>query len=231
MSSPAVRIGIETSQRSGSIALFANGEVRRADLEDGRRHASDLLPALDRLCKEAQVPTGRELSIDGIAVGVGPGSYTGLRVGIAFALGLLRGARCTRALAVPSGEVLAWSELEVGESATLLLDARQGELYFARYEREAEDVRVLHPPSVIELSDWKAQLPDKERIFGDASVARAAGFDAATEERLAVCPARADALLELAALRWERGVETPFNELEPLYLRPFGNPNFGKKSR
>ena len=103
-------IGVETSSRRGSVAIQWNRRVSVADLEGQRAHATDLLPQLDRLLREHRVdgvvPSARDASA--IAVGIGPGSYTGTRIGIATALGLAR-ASGARLIGAGYGKAWRWS--------------------------------------------------------------------------------------------------------------------------
>src|SRR5262245_14853132 len=105
-------------------------------LDKDRSHASDLIPALDRMLKEIRA---RPSQIGAVLVGTGPGSYTGLRVGIAIALGLSHAAGAA-IRGVCSFETLAWAETKPGEECVVLLDARQDELYLARYRRTKDEV-------------------------------------------------------------------------------------------
>jgi len=211
-----IRLALETSTRSPSLALESGGSFLERALSAERPHASDLLPALAELLGELGA-SPRDLGA--VFVGTGPGSYTGLRVGIATALGLARGAGAAL-FGVPSGETLAWAELEPGEEAAIVLDARGGELYFARYGRTPEGVTVLHAPCVLAAGDLGLLLPSGSRVFADAEAARAAGL-----ERLAlhIEPAvpRAGALLALGSRRLAaEGAQDPA-QIEPLYLRAF----------
>jgi tRNA threonylcarbamoyl adenosine modification protein YeaZ len=139
-------VGIETSTRRGSLALWAGHEVLEAELAEGRSHAADLLPELANLFRRAGIePLAGSRALGAIVVGTGPGSYTGLRVGIATALGLAR-ASGARVLGVPSIAALAWRELAPGEEGAILLDARANRLYFARYRRGERDLETLAPP-------------------------------------------------------------------------------------
>jgi tRNA threonylcarbamoyladenosine biosynthesis protein TsaB len=209
-------VAVETSTRSPSVAARDADRVVSETLAGDRPHASDLLPALDRLLRQL---ARRPDAIEVVIVGTGPGSYTGLRVGIASALGLARGSSA-RLVAVPSGEALAWAELEVGRRATMLLDARAGELYLARYERTQDDVRVLTAPCIVRPEELV--LAEGDAIFGEVGIERAARLDAATARRVRTdVQPRATATLELGLLRLQRRGESPAHELEPLYLRAF----------
>lgn len=214
-----LHVALETSDRRASVALRHGDEHRLHRLDPERAHASDCLAVLATWFEElARSP--REL--DAVLVGVGPGSYTGLRIGVATALGLARGAGCALR-GIPSGEALAWRELRPGEELVHLLDARQQEVYLARYGREDADVVVLEPPRVVPLAELGAHLPAAGGpILGDASALRLAGLEGLVDARFREAPpADAASLLELGERRLRRlGPQDPA-EVEPLYLRPF----------
>ncbi len=211
---------IETSRRSGSVALLVNGELHSRDLADARRHACDLVPALEELRREAGLPS--EPRFDAVAVGVGPGSYTGLRVGIASALGLARGCGA-QMIAIPSAEALVWCEARSGEELVVLLDARQREVYFTHLRREQAEVRTLVGPSVIAVDELAGRFPARVPIFADsAALGELLAPDDAARLRTDARP-HARGIAELAALRLSRGETTPLDAVQPLYLRPFGS--------
>lgn len=209
---------LEASTRPGTVAVHARGGVREAALEHERAHASDLLPALSGLAEGAGVD---RRALRAVAVGTGPGSFTGLRVATALGLSLAR-ASGAHVIGVPSGEALAYRELAVDEEAVLLLDARGGELYFAHYRRTADDVVALREPCVLRPRDLADALPPDLPILGEPGVARAAALSEGDRSRVRTDAApRASALLELALLRLERGGPHDPASVRPLYLRPF----------
>ncbi len=214
---------IETSSKRGSAAVRIGGCVRETLLAGERAHASDLLPQLDRIAREAGVERRLgTLVLDAVVVGTGPGSYTGLRVGMATALGL---ARATGAVlrGVPSVEALAFAELSVGEEGAIALDARAGRFYFARYRRTKDDVETLVAPSAVTAEELRRLLLRPGPILGDEAVGRAAELtdDALARLRTDVRP-RAGAALTLGLRRLETLGPDPVEELAPLYLRAFG---------
>lgn len=211
-------VALETSARAASVAVRRDERSVEIVLESGRAHASDLLPAVDRIVRELG---GSPDEIALVLVGTGPGSYTGLRVGIATALGLVRGCGA-RIRGVPSGETLCFGELEPGEEASVLLDARAGEIYLARYRRGIDDVEVLRAPCVLRPDEVRASLPNDGPIFADSGAVAAAGLPEEVRERLRLDVApRAAALLALGVVRDERGGPQDPREVQPLYLRPF----------
>lgn len=216
-------IAIETSTRVGSVAVRRGAETRRADLGESRAHASDLIPTIDRLVRELG-GTPSELAV--VLVGTGPGSYTGLRVGISTALGLAR-ASGARALGVPSGEVLAFGALDPGQTAYHLIDARSGGFYWARFRRTDLEVLVLDAPTVLSRDELAERLAEPIPILTDTATMTASGLahefapEIARRARTDVRP-DADALMSLGSARIERFGPQRLDEILPLYLRAFG---------
>lgn len=209
-------VALGTSARPASVAFARDGTRRSVVLENDRAHASDLLPTLAALVEELGA---RPSDIDAVLVGTGPGSYTGLRVGIATAAGLARGAGAVLR-GVPSGESLVHAELSPGEEAAVVLDARQGELYFAHYRRTADGVEVVRAPCVLRHDELRAALPEDVVLLCDASVVRSAGLEGRARLREDRVP-NAASLLELGLTRLrELGPQAP-QDVAPLYLRPF----------
>jgi len=79
-------LGIETSTETGSLALLEGGETRaRAEIDTHERHSARIIPILDRLLAEAGWTVDE---LEAVGAGLGPGSFTGIRVGLAVARGL-----------------------------------------------------------------------------------------------------------------------------------------------
>ncbi|HTF91385.1 MAG TPA: tRNA (adenosine(37)-N6)-threonylcarbamoyltransferase complex dimerization subunit type 1 TsaB [Planctomycetota bacterium] len=211
----------ETSTRSPSVALAIEGEILEERLSGARPHASDLLPALDRLLSKSGHGVG-ELGL--IVVGTGPGSFTGLRVAVATALGLARGTGAAL-FGLPSWEALCWRELEPGAEAAVVQDARGGSLYFAHYRREVDGVLALRAPCLIQPSELEALVPTRLRLFAESGIEQLAQRSPDALAQLSVDRSPyASALLELGLLRHRlEGPHTPA-QLEPLYLRAFASP-------
>jgi tRNA threonylcarbamoyladenosine biosynthesis protein TsaB len=206
-------IGIETSTLRGSVALAeSDGPVAAASHEQPNAHAEAILPLLERVLAEAGWPKS---SIDRIAVGVGPGSFTGLRVGIALAqgiaLGLGRpivgvGSLCAMARAVPAS---------VAGHRVALLDARRGEVFAAAY---AEDGAELAAAAALPRETALAKLA--RRVAGPrVLVGRVARELAGAESPFASEPT------DLPHATWTAliGAElVPGAAAEPLYIRDAG---------
>lgn len=211
-------IALETSTRPPSIAVRVGEDQAFRRLEENRRNASDLLPVLAEMLDQlGSAPPYIEV----IVVGTGPGSYTGLRVGIATALGLAR-ATGAALIGVPSVEALAQAGLQVDEEGAVLLDARSHQLYFAHYRRTQSGLTTVVSPTVTTAGGLADLLPGHLAILGDAGVAEAAELDESQRARLRTEYApEASTLLELGLGRLERDGPMQPAEIQPLYLRPF----------
>jgi tRNA threonylcarbamoyladenosine biosynthesis protein TsaB len=137
-----VILAIETSGERPGLALIESGKVlAERILDPSRQAAGALLPTLEVLLSGV----GRALAeIDRIALSCGPGSFTGLRVGLATAMGLCFGTE-RRVVAVPTLAALSLrASLHGGDRLPVatLLDARRGEVYAGLYGAGAEALRA-----------------------------------------------------------------------------------------
>lgn len=136
-----VRLGLDTSGPHLALALAAEGGIvlaRRAARVE-RDHAARLVPELDALLRDASVTRDR---IGGVTVGVGPGSYTGLRVGLAAGQALAT-AWSVPLVGVDSLALVAWAGLEAGETGVAVRDARRGNVYAAVYRRDGDELTLV----------------------------------------------------------------------------------------
>ncbi len=146
-------LGIETSTRRGSVALWDDRLVLALDHDKPNAHAEALLPLVSRLF--AETGTAKS-SIERVAVGTGPGSFTGLRVGIALGEGIALGIGVPL-VGVGSLEAMAHAARESKRPRVALLDAGRGELFLAAYGADGAE---LIAPAAVPLAECR------ERIFG-----------------------------------------------------------------
>ena len=148
-------LALESSSRRGSLALLEGGRlIASVEHEEPNSHAERLLPLLERLLSEAGWPKS---SLDRLGVGVGPGSFTGLRAGIALAEGLSVGL--DRPL-LGIGSLLAMAHGALSEHAgpcCALLDAQRGELFAAVYDQSRSELRA---PLALPIEDLPSFLRD-----------------------------------------------------------------------
>lgn len=212
-------LALETATLATSVALL-RGEALVAEWThvDARPHSERLLPAIDALLARAGVALG---AVEAFAVSAGPGSFTGLRIGIATVKGLAFGGDRPVA-AVPTLAALALGAADGRSPVAALLDARRGEVYAALY---APDGAPLAPEAVLTPEALAERLPPGTRLVaGEGSGEAAAAVAARLGEKAHVLPAphgvaRAYAVGVLGARALARGEGVPAARLVPRYVR------------
>jgi tRNA threonylcarbamoyladenosine biosynthesis protein TsaB len=223
-------LGVESSGLAGSVALRRGGEtVAVASLEQaGRRHAQTLVSEIDALLCEHGL-TAKQLEL--IAVSIGPGSFTGLRVGVVFAKTMAYATGCRLAAVDTFRTIAAASPADVAD-LFVVADAQRGELFVGRYAREEKQdgggpaIR-WNPRKVISIAAtdvWCRQLaelaPSSSAVSGPAVEAIRSSLPSFvrvldSELRLP----RADRVAELGEQQALAGELADVWTLEPFYLR------------
>ncbi len=217
-----VVLGVDSATADAVVGVTTDGEVvREARIDpgpDGRpRHSQVLLGEIERSVEEA----GGWTAIDRIAVGVGPGSFTGLRIGIATARALAQ-ARGISIAPVSSLAALARgiSESDATAPALPLIDARRGEVFAALYDAGGAEVwpPFVAPPA--ELADRLQTMDWTPLAAGDGALRfgaelEAAGATVAPPEN----PIHRVAARHVCAVG-EAAIEATPDQIQPLYLRP-----------
>ncbi len=148
-------LAIETATESCSAALLGDGcLLARSELAP-RRHAELLLPMCEELLAEAGL---KRRDLDAIAVGCGPGAFTGVRLAISVAQGIAL-ALDIPVVAVSSLAALAMQAPDNGAAILAVIDARMGEVYAGTFRRSADG--LVEPIGVESVGDANVlQLPD-----------------------------------------------------------------------
>jgi tRNA threonylcarbamoyladenosine biosynthesis protein TsaB len=213
-------LALDTATEACSVALQSGGEVIARFAEVGRSHAQQILGMVDAVLAEAQVSLSM---LDGLAAGVGPGSFTGVRISVAVAQGLAFGADLP-VVPVTTLEALALQVLQRGaQRALACLDARMGEVYWGCFGVDAKRGLLALGPSQVGPPD-SVSLPTTGDYQG---IGR--GFSAypqlASLPRLGVLAEDARALPNareiraLGSLRLGLGEGIDPAALQPVYLR------------
>ncbi len=216
-------LALDTSTENCSVALLIDDRIYSRSEVAPRDHTKKILPMVDELLTEA----GLKLKdLDALAFGRGPGSFTGVRIGIGIAQGLAFGADLPM-IGISTLKAMAQASyrLHGAEKVASAIDARMNEVYWGRFARQPDgqwqDVDsecVIAPQSLIanshaDVSSWTtagtgwaayqaqlAQLPYTQ-VAGDVEF-----------------PDAQDIVL-LAKLEWEQGHSVAVEESSPVYLR------------
>ena len=188
-------LALETTDKVASVALLRPDGCREKRIESPLRHEETVMPAVDELLSEAGLTPA---DLDALAVDVGPGSFTGVRIGVchgnamALALGL-------PIVTVNALEALAFPLLGGVAPVAAIIDARNGNGYGALY---ASDGTILIPPCAMEIAPFLEALPEDAHRTGTGFP----GADGALPLAGSVARIAADRAGEKVA--------------SPLYLRP-----------
>jgi len=134
-------LGIDTSSKYCSLSIVEDKEIIIEYSINGliKKHSSILLPAIEEMLRNMSLEMQ---DIDGIAVTIGPGSFTGLRVGLGAAKGLAYAASVPVA-GVITLDVLVYSVIKIPSMICAILDARKGEVYFALYQGGNQSSKII----------------------------------------------------------------------------------------
>ncbi len=219
---------IETGTDVCSVGLAENGVLTALRESSGRDHARNVAVYVDELLREREVAADE---IDAIAVGKGPGSYTGLRIGVSFAKGLCYGLR-KPLIAIGSLDALvevAREDAEAGiididnfEGATLcpMVDARRMEVYTQLFNGRGETLSEVEA-KVIDEQSFADEIAAAEEfvIFGNGA-AKCAGTLSSKAKLVEVSPS-ARGLARLAQEALDAGRTEDIAYFEPFYLKNF----------
>jgi tRNA threonylcarbamoyladenosine biosynthesis protein TsaB len=216
-------LAIDTATENCSVALLVGDKVISRSEVAPRDHTKKVLPMVDELLKEAGL-TLQEL--DALAFGRGPGSFTGVRIGIGIAQGLAFGADLpmigvSTLAAMAQGSYRRHGATDVA----VAIDARMSEVYWARYTRQENgewvgvDAECVIPP---------ARLAEEVQADDNTWTTAGTGWDAYQDElgqlRLnltageVLYPDSQDIVI-LAKQELEKGTTVPVEESSPVYLR------------
>jgi len=214
-------LGIETSTKTGSVAVLSEQcVIAQYSLNIEITHSERLMATVDRVLTD----TGMTLSqFDGFAVAIGPGSFTGLRIGVSTVKGLALAADRPVA-AVPTLQALAWNVPCSAYPVCPMLDARKNEVYAALYAFDRSVFHQLMPEAVLSLKLLVNRITGKTVFTGEASHIHRADIEglfgdrALFAPRSAVLPSAA-AVAELGLEMIKSGKHSDPDGLAPLYIR------------
>ena len=222
MKRPSLVLGIETSSRVVSVALLRDGipssSCERVTLQP---RADDLRALVEGVLTDARA-TLDELT--GIALSIGPGSFTGLRIGASFVKGLALGTSLP-VVSVPTLDAIAHNVWGARGTIIVLLDAKQHKVYAAAYQWQGERLNKLSRGCLETIASLHPWLKRGTLFLGDGVEAYAATLRRRLTRRLVIAPRelwwpRAVTVARLGAAALARGRHVDPKTLTPVYLYP-----------
>ncbi len=219
-------LGLDTGTPVASLALVVDGRIAGQVSHPTSSHGASLPGAARELMTAAGVRPG---DLGAVSVAVGPGSFTGLRVGLSYAKGLATAGGCA-IVGVPSLDAAAITALDSPETARAALvcpvvDARKGEVYTALYRVVADGLDKMTDALVLALERLASRIQGSVVLLGDSKAKDAAVLISSRGLGVAVLDScwfdsRGAAVAAIGAAGLARGQVDRLVALEPLYLRP-----------
>ena len=215
-------LGIDTATACVSVAVGGHeGVLSSTQTVRGRQHAEALTPAIEFACRQARIELS-EISV--VAVDLGPGLFTGLRVGVAAAKAMAHALRVPM-IGVPSLDLVAFPVRFTPKLIVVAVDARRGELFTASYRQVPGGIQRLTPHHTVTPDDLASELlatAEECLLVGDGALRYREVFDGLHKveiaaEELAYPSASSLVMLAHAQALREQWVK-PW-DLQPLYLR------------
>lgn len=215
-------LGIETATEQVSVAIGGHeGVLGLFEVCRGRRHAETLTPAIDFVCRHADIELS-EISV--VAVDVGPGLFTGMRVGLAAGKALAQALRVPM-IGMSSLDLLAFPLRHTHRTIAAVIDARRGELFYALYRPVPGGVQRVVEPTCGRVDDFIGDVVERGHelvCVGDGALRYAEEIQGELRcdvaEQFLSRPSAAP-LVQLAHARALREEWVNPWEIQPMYLR------------
>ena len=216
-------IGITTATQQVSVAIGGHeGVLGQCEVSRGRRHAETLVPAIEFLCKQTDIEMNE---FGAIAVDIGPGLFTGMRVGLAAAKAIAQALRVPM-IGISSLDLLAFPLRYADRPIAAVIDARKGEVFYAFYRPVPGGIQRVTEPRVGKADDLVADILARGQnviCVGDGALRYKDEIDAESihcefAEQFLAFPSAAP-LVQLAHARALREDWVNPRDIQPMYLR------------
>ncbi len=214
-------LAVETSTLYGSVALF-EGETMLAELtyRAAQTHSKQLMATIDKVLSLGGIEAHK---LEAIAVSLGPGSFTALRIGVATAKSL------AHILDIPMVGRLSLDILAEGCGAydgriICLIEVKKGELFIRKYESKALEKNAMDDISIIAIKDLPGVLKTGDLVVGEFIHRQAPLAEAICSAKAIIAPIelalpRASVLARMAMGNLKRGEADSYLTLEPVYIK------------
>lgn len=216
-------LALDAATEACSVAIWNDGEIHALYELCPREHTQRILPMVEQVLVESGITLS---DLNALAFGCGPGSFTGVRIGIGIAQGLALGANLP-VIGLSTLNTMAQGAFRMTGASNVLaaIDARMGEVYWGKYRRNEQGEwqiigaeQVLSPEHVIE------QLKTVDGEWATVGTGWAAYPEIAKENDLILTDGKmllpqAEDMLPLALQRWSNGETQAVEDVQPTYLR------------
>ncbi len=211
-------LAVHTTSPSLGVAIVEGDSVLgETVLPPGKEHLENLAPTIKDLTERVGISVR---DVDGLAVATGPGSFSGIRIGIACVKGIAI-ALGKPVMGVCSLEIPAWQVVGEGRIGVTVIDARRGEVYLAGYRKIEGLTEQIVGPRLVRadtVASFIAEMPAGTFIVGDVSLDGLVGSIPNVQKEIVSTPSAA-ACGFIAHERFKRGHASELDSLAPVYVR------------
>lgn len=215
-------LSIDTSTKKLSLAISRDEKVLKfRNVQLDRPLSSSIMPSIKKILRDSQIPLAR---LDGFAVGLGPGSFTSLRVGLSTVKGLAFALR-KPVVGIPSLDILAMNIQEDDARVCALCDARRDLVYACLYDKRGMALKRKSEYLLVNIQEVLKQIRGEVVFVGDGielfkdDIKRAKGITPKFADKKHMFP-EARSLASLAIKRFQKQKYDNIDKLIPLYLYP-----------
>lgn len=213
-----VILAIDTSADFLSIAILKGRDMlARFHRKSGMRHSILLVPTIDKLLKRSKIQLK---GIDCFAVSIGPGSFTGLRIGVTVIKGLSYALK-KPVVAVPTLDAIAWNAIRFKGIICPVLDARKNKVYACIYRSDGRSLKRLTPYLLLPPAELLEKMPKHDKVFFLGNYRPGLEINLQSRPVSKVCAAwhpKADVVARLGAEYFKKKRFVKAMTLEPMYL-------------
>ncbi|TDT62437.1 tRNA (adenosine(37)-N6)-threonylcarbamoyltransferase complex dimerization subunit type 1 TsaB [Fonticella tunisiensis] len=217
-------LAIDTSGSAATAAVLSDEKLEaEVFLNHKLQHSTILFPMIEDLLKMLELNIN---DIDAVAVSGGPGSFTGLRIGVAAAKGIAQGGNM-KFIGISSLDAMAFQQVGFDGIICPIMDALRDNVYTSLYSWQNDELFKVHDYDALHIDDLISRLMERsERVMfcGDGVKLHRDRLIEALKDRAAFAPLstnmpRASSLAELALLRLKKGEEDSIFTYGPIYIR------------
>lgn len=212
-------LAIDTSTDYLSLAILKDDKVlARFHKKSSMRHSILLVPTIDRILKDAGL---KIKDIDCFAISIGPGSFTGLRIGVTVVKGLAYTLK-KPIVAVPTLDVIAMNAKNYKGVISTVLDARKNKVYASLYRSDGNIIKKISKYLLLPLEELlkKTEKYDKVLFLGDTVISPGLRINSKsrTENKVNDWYPKAEIIARLAAQDFKKKRFVRPEDLEPMYI-------------
>jgi len=217
-------LALDTSSIVATVAVMDEDKlIAEYTINHKRTHSQKIMPMIDTILKDCEI---KLKDVDYVAVAEGPGSFTGLRIGVSTAKGLAHALNIP-AIGVSTLDALAFNIPFCNGLICPILDARRGQVYTAVYKWDQEILYKVEEPMAVTIEELIEKLgsrPEKVVFFGDGILNNIDRLREKLGERVVISPQsirmpRAASIAQLALRKIQSKEIESFYKLAPQYLR------------